>query len=237
MNVRLLYISVSGNTRNFVSRLSEYAAEQGEITFSPIEITDASVPASETSPYFVFVPTYLDGGNGIDNGVHEIMTNALQEQIADGDQGQHLQGIIGSGNKNFNAQYILTARRYARAFHAPVIDNFELRGTDRDIQRIYASIMARIEGAASAFQPSSGTRLMVLDDTDNGEGVLIDDSRRLVSQIMVPNRYALPEDVTVTHVKDPNDMYSEQVKLISNEHYWMLPVTSQTLTFPEFISA
>ena len=144
MKVRLLYISISGNTRSFVKNLVTFAHEQGDVDFEPVEISDASADTDEVTPYFALVPTYLDGGNGIDNGVHEIMTNALYDQIAAADNAKQLLGIIGSGNKNFNAQYILTARRYAQAFDAPVIANYELRGTTRDVERVYKAMRQRL---------------------------------------------------------------------------------------------
>ena len=52
------------------------------------EITDQTEPADEQEPFFVFVPTYLDGGNGITSGFTEIMTTALGEYIAYGDNAQ-----------------------------------------------------------------------------------------------------------------------------------------------------
>ena len=33
----------------------------------------------ETKPFFVFVPTYLEGGNGIDSGDQEILTETMRE--------------------------------------------------------------------------------------------------------------------------------------------------------------
>lgn len=93
--------------------------------------------ADETEPFFAFVPTYLDGGNGIDNGVKELMTNALGEYIAYDDNAKLCHGVVGSGNKNFNEQYCLTAKRYASQFNIPFLADYELRGTGRDVERIY----------------------------------------------------------------------------------------------------
>ncbi len=36
-------------------------------------------------------------------------------------------GIVGSGNRNFNHQYCLTAKQYSERFGFPVLDTFELR--------------------------------------------------------------------------------------------------------------
>ncbi len=143
MPLKLLYISISGNSRAFIDKLTTFADEQGQLSFDPIEVSDASPDIITNSPFFAFVPTYLDGGNGIGNGIIEIMTDALHEQLEIPENTKNLIGIIGSGNKNFNAQYILTARRYAVDFNAPLIANYELRGTQIDVERVYQAINQR----------------------------------------------------------------------------------------------
>ena len=97
MNIR--YISISGNTRSFVQRLTTYSEEQHQhneknptITFK--EISENSPLEVETEPFFTFVPTYLDG--------------------------------------------CLTAKQYAEQFNFPFLADYELRGTQADIERIYA---------------------------------------------------------------------------------------------------
>lgn len=140
--INILYISIEGNTRNFIKLLTNYANQQHELNNdNPIinakEITEQSDFQHETENFFVFVPTYLDGGNGIDNGVKELMTNVLGEYIDFGNNAQHCIGVVGSGNKNFNEQYCLTARRYAEKFNAPFLADYELRGNDSDAKRIY----------------------------------------------------------------------------------------------------
>ena len=107
------------------------------------EITDQTLPTKESAPFFVFVPTYLDGGNGFDSGFTEMMTNALGEYIGQNDNASQCMGVVGSGNKNFNEQYCLTARKYSDEFKVPFLADYELRGTDRDIERIYAILKQR----------------------------------------------------------------------------------------------
>ncbi|MCD2256725.1 class Ib ribonucleoside-diphosphate reductase assembly flavoprotein NrdI [Lactobacillus sp. CC-MHH1034] len=140
--MNILYISISGNTRAFVKNLQDYAAaqhqhDQNHPEIHLKEISEASPETQENEDFFCFVPTYLEGGNGIDNGTEEIMTNAMREYIEYGNNASHCLGIIGSGNKNFNNQYCLTAKQYAAEFHAPFITDYELRGTKDDVVRIY----------------------------------------------------------------------------------------------------
>ncbi|WP_127849553.1 class Ib ribonucleoside-diphosphate reductase assembly flavoprotein NrdI [Lacticaseibacillus hulanensis] len=143
--LRIVYISISGNTEAFVERVAEYAAQK--------HAKDASQPLVEAyeyteqfdeqildQPYFVFVPTYLDGGDGIHTGYHEILTVDLRDELDAGNTDNML-GIVGSGNRNFNAQFGLTAKHYARRFNTPLIGLYELRGNAEEAATIYARMV------------------------------------------------------------------------------------------------
>ena len=153
-NINALYISIEGNTRSFINRLTAYASQQHAIDDSlPLinakEISEQSDFDDERDPFFAFVPTYLDGGNGIDSGVKELMTNVLGEYIAYHNNARQCIGVIGSGNRNFNEQYCLTAKRYAHQFRAPFLADYELRGTSRDIEQIYYLLTKQVNESAS----------------------------------------------------------------------------------------
>lgn len=140
--MNILYISISGNTRSFVTRLKAYADTQTPVIDELKEIHDNTPLAQETTPFVVCVPTYLEGGNGIDSGDQEILTESLRDYIAFGDNARLCKGIIGGGNKNFNHQYCLTAKQYAQQFQVPFLGDFELRGMQDEIERIYHAILA-----------------------------------------------------------------------------------------------
>lgn len=140
-DLHIAYISLSGNVHNFVGRLVE--------RLYPLTVTthDIKQLIKEGQPFYmldkptiVVVPTYLDGGDGINNGTTEILTTPLREFIAANSNDKHVIGIVGSGNKNFNNQYCLTAKQYAMQFNAPVIGDFEMRGLDADVDRIAKKI-------------------------------------------------------------------------------------------------
>lgn len=135
--ITLLYISLSGNTLSFVNRLSDYLLTTYDTKTRLINIKDLDHQTFPlTEHYITIVPTYLEGGNGVDNGDKEILTTPLREFIKEYDNYNYCLGVIGSGNKNFNNQYCLTAKQYSQQFNIPVIDDFEMRGTNEDIQRI-----------------------------------------------------------------------------------------------------
>lgn len=140
--MKLIYISISGNTRSFAKRLAEYAAAQQATdptapTIILKEIDDNSPFEVETENFFAMVPTYLEGGNGVDNGDVEILTDVLRDYLDHQNNYRYCLGVIGSGNKNFNRQYCLTAKQYAAQFDFPFLADYELRGTTADVERIY----------------------------------------------------------------------------------------------------
>ena len=141
MKISLVYISLSGNTASFIKRLSAFLQERHEnVEIEQVDIKDMvkeERPFYAMSQFFVaFLPTYLEGGNGLDNGDVEILTNDLGDFIAFEENYKRCFGIVGSGNRNFNNQYCLTAKQYAERFDFPVLDTFELRGLNEDVKRI-----------------------------------------------------------------------------------------------------
>ena len=141
-HLTLVYISLSGNTQSFVKRLSEYLAFNHKIDCRQInikELNHETFPVEE--PFVALLPTYLEGGNGVDNGDIEILTNPLGDFIAAHDNYKQCFGIIGSGNRNFNNQYCLTAKQYSQRFGFPMLGDFELRGTQADIERLAPIIL------------------------------------------------------------------------------------------------
>ena len=143
MEIHILFISITGNTRAFVQQLQAYGETQAKKnsaapTIALKEINDNTLPAAEETPFFAFVPTYLEGGNGIDNGDQEILTESLREYLEFGTNAELCLGIVGSGNKNFNNQY-------AAEFKRPLLADYELRGTAADVQRIYETLVQVIQ--------------------------------------------------------------------------------------------
>ncbi|WP_048000335.1 class Ib ribonucleoside-diphosphate reductase assembly flavoprotein NrdI [Lactiplantibacillus herbarum] len=147
--INIIYISIEGNTRSFVTGMQDYAKTQNAADDSnPLitlkEITDQSDFAIEDTPYFAFVPTYLNGGNGIDSGVTELLTTTLGEYLNYDQNSRFCLGVVGSGNRNFNDQYCLTARRYAEQLDTDFIADYELRGTSVDTERVYNVMKDRL---------------------------------------------------------------------------------------------
>lgn len=137
MTLTLLYISLTGNTKHFVDKLSDYLTSQHQIKIQDLNVkTFKGEIFPLEAPVIAFLPTYLEGGNGVDTGDVEILTTPLGNFLAAYDNYKHCLGIVGSGNRNFNHQYCLTAKQYSQRFGFPLLDTFELRGLPNDVVRI-----------------------------------------------------------------------------------------------------
>ena len=144
-SITLVYISLSGNTQSFVKRLKAYLESKTSLPIKTVNVKDLVKEQEDffamTDYYVAFLPTYLEGGNGLDSGDVEILTTPLRDFIAFADNYRYCYGIVGSGNKNFNNQYCLTAKQYSEAFGFPMLDDFELRGLTDDVERIGEKIL------------------------------------------------------------------------------------------------
>lgn len=142
----IIYISLTGNTKCFVEKLSDHLVSQHSIQTIPTNVKDLNGQTFPIhQPFVAFLPTYLEGGNGIDNGDVEILTTPLGDFLASHNNHSNCLGIIGSGNRNFNHQFCLTAKQYSQRFGFPVLDEFELRGLPADVVRIAGRIAELID--------------------------------------------------------------------------------------------
>ena len=103
--ITLIYISLSGNTKSFVTRLTNYLQSKTDLTIHSVNVKDLVKDQADyfaLSDYFVaFLPTYLEGGNGLDSGNIEILTTPLREFIAFADNYRYCYGIVGSDNIDY----------------------------------------------------------------------------------------------------------------------------------------
>lgn len=141
-NIYILYISLTGNTKSFVHRLTAYLASH-DVTVHAINVKETPDMQKLSQPFVTILPAFLDGCNGRVNGYHEILSPILSHWLGYAGNYQRCYGIIGSGNRNFNRQFALTAKQYAKRFGFPYLTDFELRGSQNDIERIASLLMEK----------------------------------------------------------------------------------------------
>jgi protein involved in ribonucleotide reduction len=108
----IVYLSLSGNVRNFVKRVEMDSVE--------LEYTNPLTEVNED--YIVIAPSYDDE-----------ITDIISEFIDYKNNLDYLVGFVGSGNINYNKSFCFNAVDLSNKYSKPLIFTFELKGTDNDI--------------------------------------------------------------------------------------------------------
>ncbi|MCI6272443.1 MAG: class Ib ribonucleoside-diphosphate reductase assembly flavoprotein NrdI [Erysipelotrichaceae bacterium] len=109
--MKVVYMSLTGQTRKFVSKLSSEAIEIKKDNYFKIN-----------EPYILIVPTYA----------YEI-TSIMDEFIDFEDNLKYLKGVCGSGNLNFNKMFCFSAKNLSKKYNVPLIHCFEFHGREMDV--------------------------------------------------------------------------------------------------------
>lgn len=111
--IKLVYFSLTGQTRRFIKKLDLPAYE-----------IKPGTPLEELKePYILVVPTYEPDVLEVVDDFLEYKTNA-----------DYIKGVAGGGNRNFADLFIYTAKNIAKDYHVPLVFSFEFNGTDEDVK-------------------------------------------------------------------------------------------------------
>jgi protein involved in ribonucleotide reduction len=119
--MRIIFFSLTGNVRRFVSKLG----------LPSTELSNTNPFLEVQEPFVLIVPSY-------DKGVTDILWDFMETA----DNQSFCKGVVGSGNLNFDSLYVFTAKDLARDFGVPILGAFEYFGTNRDITHIKGQIYA-----------------------------------------------------------------------------------------------
>ena len=127
------YSSSSGMVRLFAQRLGRPVHDLAE------RDVRRSVPSG---PWVLLTPSYKTGNPGNDT-----IPEPVRRFLADPVTRRRMVGVMGSGNRNFGAHYQAACRQIATASGRPVLFEFELQGTQWDVEdarRILAELDAAV---------------------------------------------------------------------------------------------
>ena len=111
--VKVVYLSLTGKTRQFVKKLG----------WESIEISKQNPIIEMEEPYIVITSTY-----------GEQVAHFFYEYIDFEENRNLLMGVAGSGNRNFNTSYCSNSKELAKKYDVPLLHCFENQGTDKDVQ-------------------------------------------------------------------------------------------------------
>lgn len=113
--MKVVYLSITGNTRRFVDKLD----------MDSLELNPANPFVSIDEPYIIIAPTY------------EIeATESINDFIEYQNNQSFLKGIVGAGNLNFGELFVFTAKDLVKEYNSELLYSFEFSGTDKDVEAI-----------------------------------------------------------------------------------------------------
>ena len=119
----LVYLSLTGNTKRFVSKMN----------MESVELNPTNPCFDIYESYIIVVPTY-----------EEIATESINDFIEHGCNRDYLRGFIGSGNLNFGDLYVFTAKNLSKEYGSPLLYSFEYSGTEEDVKSV-KDILSKID--------------------------------------------------------------------------------------------
>lgn len=134
--MKVVYFTVTGQTRRFAKKLNAEG-------FETIEINPTNPEFRMDEPFILITPTY-----------EEAITAPVNDFLDYANNADHLQGIVGTGNRNFAELFIFTAKDLAAEYHAPIVYAFEFSGTPRDVAN-FKKVVNQLESQRNWCQPSN----------------------------------------------------------------------------------
>ena len=127
--------SASGMVKQFAQRLGRPAHDLGD------REVRRSVP---DGPWVLVTPSYKTG-----NPENDTIPEPVRRFLRNPATRRRLVGVMGSGNRNFGEHYQAAARTIARVSGRPVLFEFELPGTQWDVEDARA-ILDELDAALDA---------------------------------------------------------------------------------------
>ncbi|QQM14610.1 ribonucleotide reductase flavodoxin [Staphylococcus phage MarsHill] len=112
--MKLLYFSLTGNSKKFAEKLDS------SIVGEPIELNRDNCDDIKMNEEYVLVCGSYNTPHAIYNHVEKFFNNGNNLELC--------KGIIGSGNRNLNYQFLTTPKRLCSDFNLELIAGVELFG-------------------------------------------------------------------------------------------------------------
>ena len=124
----IVYLSVKGDTRKFVNKLTsgtDYTSLELNIDTEITEMTDE----------FLFViPSYQEN-------VFPEVYDMAEIFFESGDNTKLCKGIVGVGNMNFDSLYCITAKDMSKMYNIPVVYKVEMQGSKVDVKNVREGLL------------------------------------------------------------------------------------------------
>jgi protein involved in ribonucleotide reduction len=115
--IDIFYFSRSGNTKKFVSHITNKAFNILDSVFSI------------QKGYILFTPTYSGRGEGF-------IPSEVSQFLKVNNNSFFLRGVIGSGNRTFLNTFNRAASLISQRYKVPLLYSYELAGNEKDVYEV-----------------------------------------------------------------------------------------------------
>ena len=116
MQSAVAYYSVTGQTRRFIKKTN---------LTDTYEVDDSDPYYNMGRNFVLIVPAYDDN-----------MMGSVVDFLDYGTNPRYFQGVIGTGNRNFNELFVHTAKKISKKYNVPLLYAFEFNGTLKDVEKV-----------------------------------------------------------------------------------------------------
>lgn len=124
----IVYLSVKGDTRKFVNKLTEGT------DYSYLELNMNNQMTEMTEEFLFIIPSYQE------NVFPEVYEMA-EDFFESGNNIKLCKGIIGIGNMNFDDLYCVTAKDISKLYNIPVVYKLEMQGSKTDVKKVREGLL------------------------------------------------------------------------------------------------
>ena len=127
-NADIVYLSVKGDTRKFVNKLTDGTE------YTSLELNVETEITEMTNEFLFVIPSYQEN-------VFPEVYDMAEIFFESGDNAKLCKGIIGIGNMNFDELYCVTAKDMSKMFDIPVVYKVEMQGSKVDVKNVREGLL------------------------------------------------------------------------------------------------
>lgn len=124
----IVYLSVKGDTRKFVNKLTN------ETDYTSLELNIDTEITEMTDEFLFVIPSYQEN-------VFPEVYDMAEIFFESGDNAKLCKGIIGVGNMNFDSLYCITAKDMSKMYNIPVVYKVEMQGSKVDVKNVREGLL------------------------------------------------------------------------------------------------
>ncbi len=121
--MNIVYMSLTGQTHKFIEKVKK------KISINCLYIKNENDYIEINENFICIIPTYDKASLSIIESFIEYKNNK-----------SFLRGVVGSGNRNFNTLFCISAKYISDKYAVPLLHCFEFQGSEKDVDIVISEV-------------------------------------------------------------------------------------------------